>query len=886
MTREVTDQLYIELGYYEPEEYYVYTAEAESQQAVESSMSASVGVIRQGDSQLSAEFSQIATISNIRGADLFAFSDALLSTQVDRIRDYNIESSAQFDIATDGRVFRDITSAETSLFDLALDAERSRDIQSETQAAFSFDCEATVITANINGEANLLSEFTASASGDRIRFIEDTLSSEASLTATISHIEGADIVLLPFAEIAVIGTVTRNGILQADSNFTLSSSVSKLTLASFQLDSRFVLFASRYTGSGRPKHLTSLTPLIFSTTAKFGSHSLQSGKSTFLYENTPPRPGQDWVIEGWAYQRFSSRTQINSWSLSTDWGRVSLTQTANSPTINLNAVVFDENNEVDSTVSNLNIDVYVTTGAWVHIAYVQSGPTRSVYINGTRRATGPAAADYRKDSFNSIIVGDTSSSNWLIDEASVRVGDTYGYDAANSSITVPTEPRVNDPVTTQFLYHFNNEALDDIIIPTETSVISANALASITATLSGPQRLDPLSLNSAATLTAVGVKTREIILTAFDDAELTAIIGYRQFGSSDLSTDTDITIVPINIAGISLTLENSIVQTVDAVITASASADFQALASQLSVVVKTAEGIVFQEILSSLSAEVNKTTGYESSILSDSQLTVEYIKIRDLSATLTVDSQLAVIATSEIGLEAALSSTTEVSATALRIQPGVIATEAIFSQMTVVAAIAEGIVFQEIVSTMTIEAVKTSGTSAAVAVDSSFTIEPVRLRDNNSQTLSTASQTAEVNYTARGSAALSAEFQQTTVGVKDTDIVMVAFSDGTLIAVTTSVVSPTLEFTSSSSLTVGATPIVRSGAADLTFDANLLNIITVDYSLIIDLEANTSVSANLNVLHLDLHVYRIPNENRQFVIDREQREFSISSETRTFKVRR
>jgi hypothetical protein len=46
MTRQVTDQLYIELDYFTPEEYYVYIAEAAAAISSSATMTVAVGVTK------------------------------------------------------------------------------------------------------------------------------------------------------------------------------------------------------------------------------------------------------------------------------------------------------------------------------------------------------------------------------------------------------------------------------------------------------------------------------------------------------------------------------------------------------------------------------------------------------------------------------------------------------------------------------------------------------------------------------------------------------------------------------------------------------------------------------------------------------------------------
>lgn len=246
MTRQVTDQLYIELDYFTPEEYYVYIAEAVANTQSSSTMTADVGVIKSSGSQMTVETSVSATISHIEGADLFAFSEAAIAVAVDRIRDYNIDSQAQFDIATDGSVIKDIQAAGISLFDIATQAERSRDYESAVEAAFSFDCDYDVLKLPIEAAADLTAISALASLGDRIRFADSSLSAEASLTGIISNIRGIDLVSLSFASLSADVSVLFESSADLSSQFQQTSLVGKLKTFDDSLNLQTGTFLAAY----------------------------------------------------------------------------------------------------------------------------------------------------------------------------------------------------------------------------------------------------------------------------------------------------------------------------------------------------------------------------------------------------------------------------------------------------------------------------------------------------------------------------------------------------------------------------------------------------------------------------------------------------------------
>lgn len=278
MTRQATDQLYIEIGYHTPEEYYVYTAEAQSQQVASSTLSCDAGKITQAQADMVVTTVVTAMISHIEGADLFAFSESQLAAQVDRIRDNNIETSTVFAVSAEVSRIRSLVADQFAISDITVINERSRAFIIETQAAFSLVAETGSIelaTADLVSNTTLTSlesatkgfisqldsisvvtvdvsrirEFdsvqssttTVSVLSESTKLAEATLSSTSELQVMISHIEGADlsafgnsqvtananIIVNGLVLLAVESTTTVDGqrIRYADSNQQIESSV-------------------------------------------------------------------------------------------------------------------------------------------------------------------------------------------------------------------------------------------------------------------------------------------------------------------------------------------------------------------------------------------------------------------------------------------------------------------------------------------------------------------------------------------------------------------------------------------------------------------------------------------------------------------------------------
>jgi len=227
----VADLYYIEENYYNPSlGYFVYTADAAIAQSVTSTMTCDAGKITQAQADMVVTTVITATISHIEGADLFALSESQLATQAQLIRDSQLLATAIFDIATDGRRLRDLSAQADATSSVSADFGRSRAFLSDQQAAFSFVCDGLksnqngadlISTSNLNADISVIKQtsievqtiIAISVSANKIsdansthtifsdlnssaqmqRDFASTLIAQTEITATISHIEGADL---------------------------------------------------------------------------------------------------------------------------------------------------------------------------------------------------------------------------------------------------------------------------------------------------------------------------------------------------------------------------------------------------------------------------------------------------------------------------------------------------------------------------------------------------------------------------------------------------------------------------------------------------------------------------------------------------------------------
>jgi hypothetical protein len=267
MSRQNTDYNYIDLGYFTPEEYFVYTANAEAAANSSATMSCDAtriagGQVVLGYSDVTAFATVACTISHIEGADMFAFSDANLAIEVSRIRDNNIEASSAFSIAASGVRTLTIAANAPSVASLSTDNLRVRYLEAAVNAAFSLISTAGLIKAV---SSSLSSISSVNADLTRVRTVASAMNAVASLNASAVRIRTSAVALsstvssnilarktvvttsamsaLAF-EIATVFKITRNvgdPIVVQGGNYgglAISSTRSKFGAASLKFDSK------------------------------------------------------------------------------------------------------------------------------------------------------------------------------------------------------------------------------------------------------------------------------------------------------------------------------------------------------------------------------------------------------------------------------------------------------------------------------------------------------------------------------------------------------------------------------------------------------------------------------------------------------------------------
>lgn len=322
MTRQVTDQLYVELGYFTPEEYYVYTAEAVAALSGQATFTCQVsgGATLDATASLSSNFSQTtdvsktvdvgsvmtvtasvsATISHIHGADLFAFSDAQLAAQASVIRETNIALMTQFSATADaariryitadansqftesaaGLLFRDYQAALTAAFSTSTTVERFRETAIFLPSQFSLTASTEKI---VETQANINSQFTINISIQRNRFADGNFNAQFNQITSSLLFKGTQSNVNSQFNLSADANKNIGIIANISSQAIIVANVSKSVFVNSIVNSQFTISAdgrrpSRYIGEYQLVQGDNYGTLAVSNQqSKFGGYSLKFG---------------------------------------------------------------------------------------------------------------------------------------------------------------------------------------------------------------------------------------------------------------------------------------------------------------------------------------------------------------------------------------------------------------------------------------------------------------------------------------------------------------------------------------------------------------------------------------------------------------------------------
>ena len=649
-------------------------------------MSAAVSKLVDASAAFTSAFTQSAIGLRDRDIDLFAFSDAAIAVQVEVTRTTNVELSTVFSIAIDGSRVRYIDAAEESLFNFDAVVERSlRGFQSQTQAAFSLSAEANPNTKQ--------------------------LIATTPMVATLAAIGGF--------------------IKQNSANLTVFARIQ----------------TSRSFGSGRPRDLddnfVNTIPNFDNSIKKFGTHSLLCNKTSgsiavtkFTNPGIVPKQSEDFYFEGWIYPK--NLTASNNFNID-DFLQIGITNDGRFQYIG--RIQNLANPSGTTSAYGYTHTTQATINTWNHLAVVKQSNSISFYINGTRvnyyvEGNPSLVVPFRpwsrlenttRDGIIVVTLRDPAN----IDEIMFVKGNTLGLSTSQTTIPVPTQPRTNSISGVEFLYHFDNNVLDDIFL-TQTVSASLTSTASITAKLSGPEKASA-NLTSTTSLTTVISHIEGADLTAFANASLTAsAINLRGFESTQQSEfAVSVNAVKVTDANSSISANNTIIVNNERIRDNAIATD--SVATQLSAVVRLA-GLFADDIsVFEMSVKPVKTTDTQSNQSANFTQLTDNFRVRfnqaDLSSQFieTSDVFVGVVASSHIDAE--FTQTTQTS----RIRDNTISANSVSTVECIANNLGkiEGSLFNQAsmsivaVKTVFVESLQNSNVQAVVQTQNSVTKETI-----------------------------------------------------------------------------------------------------------------------------------------------------------------
>ena len=825
---------YIESGYLDPDYYTYYgavgtltcsatvthgvTVEAYGTWTSAATLTAAIGSVKPASISLSSAFTQTVTTSRTRTVASSLSSAASISATAIRARIVASSLSSAATISTTALRTRTVASSQSSAATVSISIGVVKTGTSALASAFtrSFTAVKTVSgVATFNGVfnpvltvgivKNSFALFNASASLATVSVktarSSITLQTIASLNAQNARTRRYDSSLSSMATQSASAVKTTNITATLNSTATLTVIIGSVKVNSVALTIRATLTTRKYFGSFRPRDLNRTLPnsqsLLYDTSIKkFGAASFYGYTNSYNYADAlePVAAGYDLML-------MPSKTESFIWEF---WF---YSPTAGSSSVvNVGGFQIIISRQADVTLRSVRIRLTytysggtsyydfggdrtgLTRNAWHHVAVIKNSSYLSAYVDGTR-LYGYSASSFPNINNNSqpwegyhdlATVSLGSDEQTRIDELNFQVGTTLGYDPSQTTITVPTEARTNDTATTRFLYHFDNNVLDDLVATEIASAtlasavtITTTAIKSIrtTATLSSAATISTTAsrtqtasaiLASAAAITTVGKVTKEFAnISLASAAAITASIGVIRQGVSVENTAFSSSFRCVaRLAGVASLYSIATINTVIDNRTRTQSSSMAASASISTTASRTRTVNSTLNTAASMVVNVGKLIDFASALATAAALTATVYRVKQANISLSAQATISASADRTRGINSALSSSATITATAYRIKQ---AASALNTQATQRAS-----------------AVKTTSAQAAFASSASAVITVARTRNISASLQFITSELTVAVKNATGTITLEARFTQSATAVKTARLTKTLSSSATI----------------------------------------------------------------------------------------------------------
>lgn len=178
MTRQITDQLYIELDYFTPEEYYVYNANAVSSISSSSTLTceaSAIGQTQEATAVLESAFTQSALGGLNKVAEATISSTGTVVCQTSKLVSVSLDLGALFSPSLTVLAIRNSTAVIDSVFAISTEAVANRSAQITLATIGNLNSQAakTAVT-----QSNLTAQFSVTAQSQSVKSAQSSLSSQ------------------------------------------------------------------------------------------------------------------------------------------------------------------------------------------------------------------------------------------------------------------------------------------------------------------------------------------------------------------------------------------------------------------------------------------------------------------------------------------------------------------------------------------------------------------------------------------------------------------------------------------------------------------------------------------------------------------------------------
>ena len=840
MTREVTDNLYIELGYFTPEEYYTYEANAEADfaSAVTFTCSADAGSIQSGEAALSVSVSVSATASRIK--EFAAGFTGVFSPTMSAVAIVNLGSSVNV-VAT-----LSVSAVRNRAVDIVLDNIANISAQSartrETTAGFD-------ATSNLNAD-----------------FLVVQLA-QAALSSTFTQTTNAN-------SFYTFRT-PKNLVISVAGDFTnVPDPVINTSIKQFGAGS------VRFTGVTGPN----VTNGGYETVALIPS----GAGSTFFTQTEYNNSG--WTIEGWF--RFDSMTSFTANGSSDHvpimtYGNYGYDIFTGNQTFNGSFAIFKQANADTLTLRYYNGATLVSatissysTNTWYHLAVqFDTSNNFTVYFNGSRVVNASISnfsnmGDFAlgnngswgfltyNSSLNRYVKNFRGTNNPLmyVDDLRVTINSTV---YSGSTYTPPTAALPVQGYNTLGKYPFDENFND----------------------YTG-QVLFTSSLTSTASLTATGIvpKTLEAAAALSSTVTLSATIGKL------IDFNANLPVIASQLSAVGKVGQAVIACDVVASLSASAQVSRGLDAAQSSAFTQTATAFNIKQFASALSTTVTVTAVADSGKIAEADLditasvTASAVRTRDVVSNLSAVAALSAQVTATLQAQSALSATAALACDASRTRPFEAALPVIASQLSAVGKVGDTLADFAVTATVSASANAGKIVIANLVSTVSVSANANRTRDFSSAVSSVSALTATGVVVKEVNSNISTAFTQTAAGTAIKRAVSVQSSAFTLFTTLSGLqqVQAALSAQASQSASAVAT---RRAQALLPVIASQLVVGGESSSLTANLSSTFTLQCQAIEVKIDPDLtYMIPKETRSYMIIEELRVHVITPELRTYTI--